>query len=197
MFQLDNFRMGKYNIVYKEGIYIMKKVNKFIKPQLAKEAEMDNRFPITKAAKKLGVHPMAIQKYLLPCEWFQIGYKMVEYYDIDIYLKLYYNEDISQDGHSAERLRNIKDTWEKLKNYRPETVKERTYRAEVSFLMFSGTKNELKVTPYHYYDIEVIEKGQFYTFKTPKGDVRKKKGSRGTAIREKPVFEAISGTISG
>ncbi len=167
----------------------MKRTQKYITTQLAKEAKLDNRFPSTTAAKKLGVHPKAIQTYLLPCEWHQTGFnnKTTEYYDIDIYLKLYYGKDISQYGFSAERIKDIKDTWDKLQDYKPEKTTEKTYTAEVNYLIFTGPKDKLKVTPFHYYDIEVIEKGQFYTFKTPDGDVRKKIGSRGTVVREKII----------
>lgn len=170
----------------------MNKNQKFRKTRLAKEAEMDNRFPATTAARKLGVHPKAIQTYLLPCERHQTGFGTTEYYDIDIYLKLFFKQDISDSGYSKERIRDVKDTWEKMQKYKPEKTTEKRYTAEVSFLIFSGTKNNLKVTPYHYYDLEVIEKGQFYTFKTPSGDIRKKIGSRGTVVRQNFSFEQES-----
>ena len=150
---------------------------------------LDNRFPATTAAKKLGIHPKAIQTYLLPCEWHPTGYnnKMTEYYDIDIFLKLYKGEDICHLGLSEERVKDLKDIWTKLHNYKPEKTTEKIYLAEVNYLIFSGPKDNLKVTPYHYSEIEVIEKGQFYTFRTPDGDIRKKIGSRGTVVRQKYV----------
>lgn len=157
-----------------------------IRKQLSKDARMENRYPATTAAKMLGIHPEAIKKYLLPCEWQPSGFnnKMVPYYDINLYLNLYWNKDINNFSLSEQRAKDIKEIWETLKNYKPPKSITKTYTAEVNYLIFSGNKKNFTATPYHYYKIEVIEKGQFYTFRTPTGDVRKKIGSRGTVVKK-------------
>jgi hypothetical protein len=69
-----------------------------------------------------------------------------------------------------------------LKTEKPAEV---SYRADVRWLTWGGTKSHPKAIEHRAEGIEVVEKGAFYTFKLPDGDLRKKIGSNGTEVIKK------------
>lgn len=65
------------------------------------------------------------------------------------------------------------------------TRERETYLADVKYVVWTGSRNHPKATNIEFTDIRVSEKGQFYTFYTPNGDVKKKINSNGTEVTKK------------
>lgn len=158
--------------------------NGFSKSNNAVTAEQEYKFPASVTARKLGVSTKAIQEFLCPCEWHHTSnyYNKTDYYDIEVYLALKNSEDIAHYCYDEQEKQEYIETWEKLRSFKPEKPTENIYKAKVKYLEWSGSRRYPKATEYKFENIEVTEKGQFYTFKTPHGNVRKKIGSNGTEV---------------
>ena len=141
-------------------------------------AEKENKFAATVAAKKLGVSAKAIQEVLSPCEWHHTSnhYNRTDYYDIDGLLAVKNGESVDEEDIELYNL---------LLGFKAEKQNQDTYIADVEFLTWSGTRKHPKATEHRYDNIRVLEKGCFYTFFTPHGEVKKKIGSNGTWVRRK------------
>ncbi len=146
-------------------------------------AEEELKFPASVAARKLGVSIGAIKTILSPCEWHHTSgyFNRTDYYFIGALLALKSGRDVSSFDEEEEEIRA---TWEKLQAFKPVKATEKKYRANVRYLEWGGTRRRPKATERVFDDIIVVEKGQFYTFLTPSGGVRKKVGSNGTQVEE-------------
>jgi hypothetical protein len=75
---------------------------------------------------------------------------------------------------------------DQLKSFKKgEKPAEVSYRADVRWLTWGGTKSHPKAIEHHAENIEVIETGSFYIFKTNDGNIKKKIGSNGTIVNRK------------
>ena len=136
----------------------------YSKSNNALEAEKLGRFPASILAKKLGVSCKAIKALLKPCEYHHTScwYNITYYYDMD----------------------DANEILDQLKAYIPKT-EIKSYIADVNWIEWKGTRKYPKAVNCHAENIEVIEAGSFYIFKTDKGNIKKKIGSNGTIVNRK------------
>ena len=169
----------------KKGVIFMAGYFEYSKSNNALDAEYKNKFPASIAAKKLGVSTKAIKELLSTDEWHHTSnyYNKTDYYDIDIFLKIKAGEDISEFCSDDEEKKDYLETWEKLKKFKEKIVEEK-YRANVTYLIWTGSRNYPKAKEFKFDNIEVLEKGSFYIFLTPNGQVKKKIGSNGTRVEK-------------
>ncbi len=127
--------------------------------------EQEGKFPATTLAKMLGVSTQAIKELMKPCEWHHTScwYNITSYYSLE----------------------DAEEILDQLKSFKGEKPAEVSYRADVRWLTWGGTKSHPKAIEHRAEGIEVVEKGAFYTFKLPDGDIRKKIGSNGTEVIRK------------
>lgn len=148
----------------------------------AVEAEAENRMPATYASKKLGVKTEAIKEFLDTSEWHHYGkmFNKVNVYDINPYLLIKEGNEakLKEEGYSKEEIQEFKETFEKMKSYKKPKDVEKKYKANIEWIEWVNKKPK----KHSLENVDVIEKGQFYTFKTKDGDVRKKIGSNGTYV---------------
>lgn len=147
----------------------------YSKSNNAIDAESENKYPASVAAKKLGVGTKAIQTLMVPCEWHHtsIHYNRTDYYDVDRLLDV--KNGLSTDEDDI-------DLYNRLKTFKVEKLVTEVYTADVKYLTWSGTRKHPKATEHRYENIKVLEKGCFYTFYTPHGEIKKKIGSHGTYV---------------
>lgn len=157
----------------------------FSKSNNAVEAESENKFPASIAAKKLGVSTAAIKACIPTNEWHHYGtyYNEVYVYDITPYLMLKNNEDMSE-YYDEDEIQEFKNTYQEMKDMSKKIpTDEKKYKANVKYIEWGGSRKHPTATTINYNNITVIEKGQFYTFILPdKTTVRKKIGSNGTEV---------------
>jgi hypothetical protein len=134
----------------------------YSKSNNAIQAEHLGRFPASVLAKKLSISTEAIKALMQPCEWHHTSsrYNRTDYYDLE----------------------EAQEMLVELKAYKKPNAAPVNYTANVKYLEWSGSRKYPKATEYRFDNIKVTEKGQFYTFHTPHGDVRKKIGSNGTEV---------------
>jgi len=125
-------------------------------------AEQEGLFPASVLARKLRVSTEAIKSILVPEEWHHTSswYNRTDYYSLE---------------EAEVKLQQLKAF--------AAPRKQEKYKADVAFLVWSGTRKHPKAKEINYTDIEVTEKGSYYVFATPLGNVRKKIGSNGTKVR--------------
>lgn len=159
----------------------------YSKSNNAVQAETEGRYPATTAARLLGVKPAAVKIYLDSDEWHHTGswYNETPYYDISSLLL--YKEGgkaaLVSEGFSKEEALNIESLYESMKAYEAPSLVEKVYRADVSFVIWKGTRLHPRAVQQSYLGITVKEKGCFYTFSLPDGtEVRKKINSNGTFV---------------
>ncbi|MFA5387838.1 MAG: hypothetical protein WC322_05670 [Candidatus Paceibacterota bacterium] len=135
----------------------------FSKSNNAVDAEEAGLLTLTATAKQLKVSTEAVRSILSPSEWHHSSkyYNKVDYYDLD---------EIDAETLAA------------LKAYKPAAKVSREYRADVKWIEWTGTRNHPRAIEHTAENILVTEKGQFYTFHTEAGDVRKKIDSSGTSV---------------
>lgn len=152
------------------------------------EAESENKFPASIAAKKLGVSTEAIRVYIPTSEWHHYSsyYNEVKVYDITPYLMLKNNDAEINELYDSDEIEEFKAIYKLMKEFtKQEKVNKdgKKYKANVEYIEWSGTRSHPKANIKQYNNITVIEKGQFYTFILPdKTEVRKKIGSNGTKV---------------
>lgn len=157
------------------------------------EAQANNELPASKAAKALGVSTQAIKEVLTPSAWHHASsyYNRVDVYDINPYLALKNGEELDADEYTEDEISDYKAKWEKMKNMpKPDkTVKQ--FYGNAEWLEWSGTKAHPKAEEHSFENILIEQKGSFYTFHLPNGNVvRKKIGSNGThVISEEEIAE--------
>ena len=159
----------------------------YSKSNNAIEAESEGRYPASVAAKKLGVKPGAIKLYIDTDEWHHTSsmYNRTPYYDIRYLLEYKEGgkEALQAEGLEESEITDIEKLYEQLKNYKEPKKDEQVYKADVEYIVWSGTKSRPKANVKTYKNIEVREKGSFYTFVLPDGStVRKKISSNGTNV---------------
>lgn len=159
----------------------------YSKSNNAIEAESEGRYPASVAAKKLGVKTGAIKLYIDTDEWHHTSsmYNRTPYYDIHYLLeyKVGGKEALQAEGLEESEITDIEKLYEQLKNYKEPKKDEQVYKADVEYIVWSGTKSRPKANVKTYKNIEVREKGSFYTFVLPDGStVRKKISSNGTNV---------------
>ena len=158
----------------------------FSKSINAAQAENFGIYSLTQSAKLLGVSPEAIKENMGPDEWHHTSkyYNRTDYYNIQLLLEIKNGTaNYTPEDNEYEQLEEARELLEKLKAYKKPKLTENKYFAEkVKYVIWSGTRNFPKATEYVFENIEVVEKGQFYIFLTPKGPVRKKIGSNGTYV---------------
>lgn len=127
--------------------------------------EQEGKFPATTLARMLGVSVQAIKELLQPSAWHHTSkmYNKTDYYSME----------------------DAEEIIDQLKAFKVEKPAEVSYRADVRWLTWGGTKSHPKAIEHKAEDIEVVEKGSFYLFKLPDGDLRKKIGSNGTEVVRK------------
>jgi hypothetical protein len=137
--------------------------NGYSKSNNAIEAEQEGKFPASILAKKLKVKTEAIKALLKPCEWHHTSnwYNRTDYYDME---------------EALEKL-------DKLKTFKSEKI-VKTYIADVEFVEWSGTRKHPIGKEHVFKNVEVIEKGSYYIFKTQEGEIRKKIGGNGTEVNK-------------
>lgn len=136
--------------------------NNFSKSNNAIQAEHEGYFPASVLAKKLNVSTKAITAILSPSEWHHTSnyYNKTNYYSYE----------------------NAREKLAELKAYKAEKPAESKYFANVKYIEWQGTRKYPKAIEHVYNNIEITEKGCFYIFHTPDGDIRKKIGSNGTMV---------------
>lgn len=159
----------------------------YSKSNNAIEAESEGRYPASVAAKKLGVKTGAIKLYIDTDEWHHTSsmYNRTPYYDIRYLLEYKEGgkEALQAEGLEESEITDIEKLYEQLKNYKEPKKDEQVYKADVEYIVWSGTKSRPKANVKTYKNIEVREKGSFYTFVLPDGStVRKKISSNGTNV---------------
>lgn len=159
----------------------------YSKSNNAIEAESKGRYPASVAAKKLGVKTGAIKLYIDTDEWHHTSsmYNRTPYYDIRYLLEYKEGgkEALQAEGLEESEITDIEKLYEQLKNYKEPKKDEQVYKADVEYIVWSGTKSRPKANVKTYKNIEVREKGSFYTFVLPDGStVRKKISSNGTNV---------------
>ena len=159
----------------------------YSKSNNAIEAESEGRYPASVAAKKLGVKTGAIKLYIDTDEWHHTSsmYNRTPYYDIRYLLEYKEGgkEALQAEGLEESEITDIQKLYEQLKNYKEPKKDEQVYKADVEYIVWSGTKSRPKANVKTYKNIEVREKGSFYTFVLPDGStVRKKISSNGTNV---------------
>ena len=127
-------------------------------------AEQNGLFPAERAAKLLGVSPEAIEAVLSPVEWHHTGPRFAKTY--------YYNTTIDD------------DTMTKLREFSPAKIEENLYYADVKWQGWKGKRRRRKAIEFSCKNILVIERGNFYTFHTPAGIIRKAITSPGTIVKK-------------
>lgn len=167
----------------------------YSKSNNAKEAESENKFPATTAAKKLGVTTEAIKTYIPTSEWhhYSSHYNKIYVYDITPYLMLKNNSNEIHEFYDEDEIEEYKNTYKLMKEFskQSKSIEEKKYKADVEYIEWSGTRNHPKANINHYSNITVIEKGQYYTFILPnKSIVRKKIGSNGTKVIPMDIIKA-------
>jgi len=136
----------------------------YSKSNNAIDAENNGCFPASILAKKLGVSSKAIKELMTPCEYHHTScwYNKTDYYDMEYALEIL----------------------DQLKAYKPKLESE-SYIADVNWIEWEGTRKYPKAVKHHAENIEVIETGSFYIFKTNDGNIKKKIGSNGTIVNRK------------
>lgn len=117
----------------------------FSKSNNALDAEESGRYPATTLGKLLGVSPKAVKAVLVSTEWHHTSshYNKTDYYDAD---------------EARERLEDLK-AWQEPKAgevIHPGCCGE--------FVDWSGTRNHPKATVVKFEGLEVVEKGDWFTF---------------------------------
>ena len=157
----------------------------YSKSNNAIEAESENKFPASIAAKKLGVSTEAIKNNIRTSEWHHYGswYNEVYVYDITPYLMLKNGEDMSE-YYDEDEINEYKSIYKTMKEEsKKKNIDEKKYKANVEYIEWTGTRQRPKANIKKYDNITVIEKGQFYTFMLPDGtSIRKKIDSNGTYV---------------
>lgn len=160
----------------------------YSKSNNAIRAENENKFPASVAAKKLGVSTDAIKTFIPTSEWHHYSsyYNRVNVYDITPYLMLKNNEDMS-DMYDSDEIEEYVSNYERMKEMSKKDKKEKdihTFKANVEYIEWTGTRNRPKANIKKYDNIDVEQKGSFYTFYLPNGGIVKKKiGSNGTKVQ--------------
>lgn len=139
------------------------------------------------AGLELGVPTRAITLYLTPIDHVELGknFKPTDYYDIEILLKIKKGENITKFCKNKEEILNYFDIFNKILIFKRLIKFGFTYKADVKFLNWGKSQSFLEPKEEEFKDIEVFEKGAYYTFYTPMGEVVKKVGSNGTVVVRK------------
>lgn len=137
----------------------------YSKSNNAIDEENNGGFPASILAKKLGVSSKAIKELMIPYAYHHTScwYNKTDYYDMEYALEIL----------------------DQLKAYKPKQSESESYIADVKWVEWKGTRKHPKAVIHHAENIEVIEAGSFYIFKTNDGNIKKKIGSSGTIVNRK------------
>ena len=165
------------------------------------EAQANNELPASKAASKLGVGVDAIRDVLSPSAWHHASsyYNKVNVYDINPYLELKAGRELSEDVYTPEEIEEYKQNWEMMKTYPKPDKNVKEYYGTAEWIEWEGTRQHPKAIQHKEENIKIQEKGSFYTFYLPDGNIiRKKIGSNGTYVTseedlaKKAAFDELS-----
>lgn len=164
----------------------------YSKSRRAADAEEENRFPSSIAAKKLGVSSTVLKDVLEPSEWHHTSsyYNPTDYYDIDIFINPDdYDED--EQRKAKEQLDRMKEL-SKTKSKKGDEVYDDVY---VRWVEWSGSRRRPKRDDVEYKNVKIIDKGgSMVDVYLPSGQViKKKKDSKWFEAKDKNGKQLFSG----
>lgn len=155
--------------------------NGFSKSNNACAAEEQGKFPASVVAKKLKVKSGAVAAIMAPCEYHHTSshFNSTDYFDISIHHAIV--ADASLDDWDADEISEARAELAQMREWQP--AGHESYQADVEYLIWAGSRKHPVATEHKHSDVEVSQKGSFFTFHLPGGDVRKKIGSNGTNVK--------------
>ena len=150
----------------------------FSKSNNAVAAEESGRYPATTLGKLLGVKPKAIKALLTASEWHHTSshFNKTDYYDA---------------GEAQERLEELK-AWQE-----PKAGEIIHPGCSGEFVDWSGTRNHPKATVVKFESLEVVEKGDWFTFIIQVTPVMVRKIRKGRNTNGFKVYDSNKRKING
>ena len=150
----------------------------FSKSNNAVAAEESGRYPATTLGKLLGVKPKAIKALLTASEWHHTSshFNKTDYYDA---------------GEAQERLEELK-AW-----HEPKAGEIIHPGCSGEFVDWSGTRNHPKATVVKFESLEVVEKGDWFTFIIQVTPVMVRKIRKGRNTNGFKVYDSNKRKING
>ena len=150
----------------------------FSKSNNAVAAEESGRYPATTLGKLLGVKPKAIKALLTTSEWHHTSshFNKTDYYDAE---------------EAQERLEELK-AWQE-----PKAGEIIHLGCSGEFVDWSGTRNYPKATVVKFEGLEVVEKGEWFTFVIQVTPVMVRKIRKGRNTNGFKVYDSNKRKING